>query len=101
MAPTDQTKRDRASRTPCVTVVSGFNTESDVRREPGQTATAGDYTFRVTGTDAQGNSVAAQTFVRGKVTGVKFENGGTYLMVGTRTFSLADITQILDGSGTP
>lgn len=73
----------------------------DGKGDDGKPAAAGDYTFRVTGTDAQGNSVAAQTFVRGKVTGVKFENGGTYLMVGSRTFSLADVTQILDGSSTP
>ena len=69
--------------------------------DDGQPAAAGDYTFRVTGTDARGNAVGAQTLVRGKVTGIKFENGGTYLMVGTRTFSLGDVTQILDGSSTP
>jgi cytochrome c-type biogenesis protein CcmF len=30
-----------------VTVVSGFNTESDVRMEPGETATAGGHSFRM------------------------------------------------------
>jgi cytochrome c-type biogenesis protein CcmF len=30
-----------------VTVVSGFNTESDVRMEPGETASAGAYSFRM------------------------------------------------------
>ncbi len=66
----------------------------------GKPAASGDYTFRVTATDAKGNAVGTQTMVRGKVTGVKFQNGGTYLMVGSRTFSLADVTQILDASAT-
>ena len=64
----------------------------------GKPAASGDYTFRVTATDAKGNAVGSQTMVRGKVTGVKFMNGGTYLMVGSRTFSLADVTQILEAS---
>lgn len=64
----------------------------------GKPAASGDYTFRVTATDAKGNAVGSQTTVRGRVTGVKFMNGGTYLMVGSRTFSLADVTQILEAS---
>jgi len=34
--------------------------------------------------------------VRGRVTGVKFDNGVTYLLVGSQTFSLSDVTQILE-----
>jgi flagellar basal-body rod modification protein FlgD len=72
----------------------------DGKEDDGSTAPSGDYTFNVTAADAKGNPVGAETMITGKVTGVKFENGQTYIMVGSRQLSMSDITQILDaGSG--
>ncbi|MBI5837321.1 MAG: flagellar hook assembly protein FlgD [Candidatus Eisenbacteria bacterium] len=62
----------------------------------GQPAPAGEYTFKVTATDAKGAAVPAETLVRGRVTGVKFSHGQTYLLVGDRSVSLSDVTQIVE-----
>ncbi len=68
----------------------------DGKGADGQPAPPGQYTFRVTATDAKGNPVAAHTLIRGRVTGVQFEDGATYLLVGSRKLSLSDVTQILE-----
>jgi len=76
---------------------SGMNSVTwDGKTQDGTPAAAGDYTFTVSATDAKGNAVTADTMVRGRVTGVKFDNGVTYLLVGSQTFSLSDVTQILE-----
>jgi flagellar basal-body rod modification protein FlgD len=68
----------------------------DGKETDGSTAPAGDYTFRVSATDAKGAAVSSQTTVTGRVTGVKFDNGNTYLMIGGRKVSMADIIQIAE-----
>ena len=73
----------------------------DGKADDGTTAPSGDYTFKVTATDAKGNPVGAETFIRGRVTGVKFENGSTYVMVGSRQLSMSDITQIFEAGTGP
>ncbi|HVP38769.1 MAG TPA: FLgD tudor-like domain-containing protein, partial [Candidatus Saccharimonadales bacterium] len=60
----------------------------------GKPVPAGDYHFQVTATGDGGAAVTAETLVRGRVTGVKFDQGVTYLMVGTRSIGLSDVVQI-------
>lgn len=62
----------------------------------GTAAPAGDYTFKVTATDTKGNAVTSSTLVQGRVTGVEFDNGATYLLVGSHKYQLSDVTQILE-----
>lgn len=50
----------------------------------GKAVPDGDYFFQVQATGAAGLSVASQTYVAGEVTGVRHENGKTYLLLGTR-----------------
>jgi flagellar basal-body rod modification protein FlgD len=62
--------------------------------DAGAAMPAGDYTIRATGRDAQGNAVAVTTFVSGQVTGVRFDDGVTYLIVGDRRVRLSDVLEI-------
>jgi flagellar basal-body rod modification protein FlgD len=55
---------------------------------------AGEYTFTVTAQDAQGNSVQADTFITGTVTGVVFEDGVPKLKIGDHTVSMGDIYSV-------
>jgi flagellar basal-body rod modification protein FlgD len=66
----------------------------------GKPVAAGDYTFKVTATDSKGAAVTAETLVTGRVTGVKFEDGITYLMVGGRKISMGDVQQIVEAQTT-
>ena len=68
----------------------------DGKDSEGKAAPAADYTFKVTAKDAKGGAVATENLFRGRVTGIKFENGGTYLLIGSRRVSLSEITQILE-----
>ena len=78
---------------------SGQNSVTwDGKTSDGTAAPAGTYTFKVTATDVNGNAVASSTLVQGKVTGVEFDNGATYLLVGSQKYQLSDVTQIL-GAG--
>lgn len=56
---------------------------------------SGEYTFRVTAKDAEGDTVASQTHMGGKVTGVTFEAGYPQLILeGGRKLSLSDVIRV-------
>jgi flagellar hook assembly protein FlgD len=57
----------------------------------------GDYTFRVSAKDADGNPVAARTFVRGLVTELRFDGGTPQVVVGGHPFLLSAIDRVLGG----
>jgi len=62
---------------------------------------AGEYTFDVTATAADGSSVSVETRIVGIVDSVRYENGQGYLMIGDQRVSMGDIIQInmSDSSG--
>lgn len=66
----------------------------DGEDESGKAVPDGSYTFQVQAMDAQGGSVASQTYMAGEVTGVRYENGKTYLMLGTRQILPERIVEI-------
>lgn len=81
-------------------------TESIGNREPGfgeftwdgtdangDPAKAGTYQIRVT-QDAEGGSQHAVTFITATVTGVRFADGITYLLLGDQRVSLSDVLEI-------
>jgi flagellar basal-body rod modification protein FlgD len=55
----------------------------------------GAYTFQVSAVDKTGQSVTASSWMVGTVKGVSFENGITYLTVGSGKITLSDIIGIV------
>jgi flagellar basal-body rod modification protein FlgD len=61
-----------------------------------QIARAGDYYFTVEAKNQSGKSVAAQTQVKGRITGVNYTAKGPVLLVGDQTVYLQDVKKIED-----
>jgi flagellar basal-body rod modification protein FlgD len=67
----------------------------DGKDKDGFTRSAGQYVFTVDAVDGNGKVLSAATLTAGTVTGVGFENNGTYLSIdGTRKVGLGDIREI-------
>jgi len=54
----------------------------------------GDYTYSVTAIDTDGNAVSVETYLRGLVTGVSFENGVPMLHIGSQTVTMGEIMEV-------
>lgn len=54
----------------------------------------GRYTVSIEATDADGAPLTADTYLRGAVTGVRFDNGYPELMIGERRLRLSDIIEV-------
>lgn len=67
----------------------------------GNHAGAGVYTFKVTATDANEGVVESNTYLTGVVDSVTFEDGITYLLVGTRKVTIGDIVTVNDHEAVP
>ncbi len=70
------------------------NVAWDGRDNAGTAQPAGTYTYQVTATDANGLPVTASTDVAGTVTGVSYQNGAAYLLVGDQEVPLANVTEV-------
>jgi len=68
----------------------------DGKDSGGKQVDAGTYTFEVSATDVDGEEVAVNTYLRGIVTGVTFEDGITYLMLGTQKVVIGDVIKVHD-----
>lgn len=68
----------------------------DGRDNGGNPVAAGTYTFEVSATDVDGEEVAVDTYFRGVVTGVTFEDGITYLLLGEKKVALGDVIKVND-----
>jgi flagellar basal-body rod modification protein FlgD len=78
---------------------AGPNTVNYNGTFPGQpTLPAGQYTFTVTATDANGNAVQATTTTTGTVTGVDSTNGTVNLNIGNLVVPESQVIQILKPS---
>lgn len=66
----------------------------DGRDNAGETVVDGSYSVSITATDAEGEAVAANTWLRGHVSGVRFSQGSAYVIVGAMEFTLAEIIEI-------
>ncbi len=55
----------------------------------------GTYTFEVSAVDEMGQPITVNTSMVGTISGVSFENGVTYLKIGSGRVTLSDITAIL------
>lgn len=73
----------------------GINSISwDGKDDAGTDVAEGEYTFSVTATDTEGESVNVVTRVVGIIDSVRYENGMGYLMIGGQKISMSDIIQI-------
>ena len=66
----------------------------DGTNDDGVAQPAGTYRFRISGETDDGDPVPIDTQVRGRVTGVRFDNGYPELMVGDRRLTLGDVVQV-------
>jgi len=62
----------------------------------GKAAEAGAYTYVVRAKNLDGDTVSASTFQKGKVTGISFDKGVTFLVVNGDNVTLAEIVGIKD-----
>lgn len=60
----------------------------------GNPVASGTYTFEVQAESASGEKIGSTTWLRGTVSGVKFDNGATYLRVGSSDVAVGDVVQI-------
>jgi len=74
---------------------AGNNTITwDGRDDDGNTCENGNYTYYVSAYDGKGDAVSASTYASGTVTGVRYDNGTTYLIIGDKEITISDIQQI-------
>ncbi|MCA9541556.1 MAG: flagellar hook assembly protein FlgD [Myxococcales bacterium] len=59
----------------------------------GRPVVEGRYRVSIEATDAEGTPLTADTFVRGLVTGVRFDNGYPELMIGDRRLRMSDVIE--------
>ncbi|NLH51157.1 MAG: hypothetical protein GX444_21490 [Myxococcales bacterium] len=72
--------------------------EWDGANNDGSPLDAGNYTFAVTATDAEGNAVTASTYLTGRVTGIVFKDGVPYMQIGSQEVTMGDILEIFEGN---
>jgi flagellar basal-body rod modification protein FlgD len=60
----------------------------------GNTVADGNYRFDVTARDVDGYRVSSQTYMSGEVTGVKYENGKAFLVIGDRQVMPESILEV-------
>jgi flagellar basal-body rod modification protein FlgD len=66
----------------------------DGKDRSGNAVADGTYTFEVQAEGAGGEKLTATTYSRGTVTGITFEDGITYLMIGGSKVAIGDVTRI-------
>ena len=67
----------------------------DGKDQQGVTLPDGNYTFQASAVDEKGQSIQVSPYTTGTVTGVSFENGISYIHVGSEKISLSEILAIL------
>jgi flagellar basal-body rod modification protein FlgD len=67
----------------------------DGKNQQGAQLPAGNYTFNVSAIDEKNQQIQVTTSKVGTVTGISFENGTTYLNMGTDKITISDIIAIL------
>ena len=75
------------------------NSVWDGKNSSGQDMPAGEYYFRISASDAEGNAVQINPIVEGKVTGIRFVDGRTYVMLGDTEIDPSNIIDISDIDG--
>ncbi|HHO76113.1 MAG TPA: hypothetical protein ENN05_06750 [Deltaproteobacteria bacterium] len=71
----------------CTLTWDGTNTN-------GEKAASGRYTFIVEATDYNGRAVGSKSYTMGEVTGVRYDGGMTYLIIGDKEVTISDVDKI-------
>jgi len=71
--------------------------EWDGTDDEGNELPEGTFTFEVIATDADGEKIAATTFMVNKVTGVTFKDGITYLLAGDLMIPIGNVVEVREG----
>jgi flagellar basal-body rod modification protein FlgD len=66
----------------------------DGRDQSGKAVPDGDYSFQVQAVDEQGSPVSSQTYVTGEVTGVRYQNGKSFLLLGNRQIRPESVLEV-------
>jgi flagellar basal-body rod modification protein FlgD len=67
----------------------------DGKNQVGEKLQDGTYTFKISAVDAKGVPISATSSMSGTVSGISFENGVTYVTLGSGKILLSDISAIL------
>lgn len=67
----------------------------DGKNEMGQSLPEGTYTFEVSAIDSTGQPISSTSWLVGAVSGISFEDGITYLHLGSIKITISDIRSIL------
>ena len=67
----------------------------DGKDQQGMTLPDGQYIFQVSAADEKGQSIPVSPYTTGTVTGISFENGISYVHIGSRKITLSEILAIL------
>lgn len=67
----------------------------DGKDNNGNTVETGRYTYQVQAYDTSGNALSATTYATGTVTGVRYDNGTTYLIIGDKEVTISDVQKII------
>ena len=62
--------------------------------DKGKTVPEGEYTYKVTATNSQDEKIKTTTYVAGTVTGLAFEDGISYLLLGKRKIALGNVIKV-------
>ncbi|OGW13852.1 MAG: hypothetical protein A3G93_06685 [Nitrospinae bacterium RIFCSPLOWO2_12_FULL_45_22] len=62
--------------------------------DKGKTVPEGEYTYKVTATNSQDEKIKTTTYVTGAVTGLAFEDGISYLLLGKRKIALGNVIKV-------
>ncbi len=60
----------------------------------GEQVSEGRYRFSIEAADYEGNAVGSTSYVAGVVTGIRYDGGVTYLIIGDKEVNIADIDKI-------
>jgi flagellar basal-body rod modification protein FlgD len=61
----------------------------------GNRLAAGDYTFVIKSLDAEGEELPVISYVRGTITGVRYDQGAAFLLMGGSAYPLGNVIEIL------
>ena len=74
-----------------------FTFEWDGTDINGNPAPDGDYTFEIVAKTTEGTDIPVTYGIRARVTGISFEDGTTYLLLGDQRVPLSEVSEIHEG----
>lgn len=66
----------------------------DAKDQSGNAVTPGAYTYKITAKDSEGEEVEVTAYASGKVTGVTFKDGVSYLEMGQQQIPIGDVLSV-------